>query len=238
VHSSTGMRLPIPVLADVVRDANARRTEKDQILLIVDGVHGLGAVNDTVAGLGADFFCAGTHKWMFAPRGTGLVWAKAERWARLRPTIPTFANQAAYNAWMAEDPTPRPTTAYDLTPGGFHAFEHQWAMSAAFRFHEKIGRARAAQRIRDLNDQCKAGLAALRNVTLHTPRDPGLSAGLCAFEVRGVTPEEVVKRLLERRVVASTSPYKVSYARLAPSLVNSPDEVETALRAVREIAGV
>jgi hypothetical protein len=41
--------------------------------------------------------------------------------------------------------------------------------------------------------------------------------------------------LLEHKVIASTSPYKVSYARLAPSLVNDEREVELALRAVRAI---
>ncbi|TMQ73215.1 MAG: aminotransferase class V-fold PLP-dependent enzyme [Candidatus Eisenbacteria bacterium] len=237
VHSSTGMRLPIPALAQVVREANRSRREKDAIVVVVDGVHGIGAVDATVAALGADFFCAGTHKWMFAPRGTGIVWAKADRWAMLRPTIPTFANMEAFNAWMNGDTTPRPTTAYDVTPGGFHAYEHQWAMSAAFRFHEKIGRARLAARIRELNDRCKEGLAAMKNVTLHTPRDPELSAGICCFEVNRVSPEEIVKRLLDRRIVASTSPYKITYARLAPSLVNTPEEVDRALQAVREIAG-
>jgi selenocysteine lyase/cysteine desulfurase len=155
----------------------------------------------------------------------------------LRPTIPTFASMDAFNAWMQQDTKPRPTTAYDVTPGGFHAYEHQWAMSAAFRFHEKMGRSRVAARIREMNAQCKAGLAAMKNVTLHTPSDPELSAGICCFEVTGVSPEDAVKRLLERRIVASTSPYKVSYARLAPSLVNTPEEVDTALRAVRQIAG-
>ena len=237
VHSSTGIRLPIPTLAQVVADANRNRGEKDRIILVVDGVHGLGAVDETIARLGADFFCAGTHKWMFAPRGTGLIWAKSDRWAQLRPIVPTFANLAAFGAWMNEDTSPRTTTAFDVTPGGFYAYEHQWAMGAAFRFHEKIGRGRVAARIRELNDQCKAGLAAMRNVTLHTPYDPALSAGICAFEVAGVSPEDVVKRLHERRIIASTSPYRVSYARLAPSLVNSPEEVESALRAVREIAG-
>jgi 4-aminobutyrate aminotransferase-like enzyme len=49
--------------------------------------------------------------------------------------------------------------------------------------------------------------------------------------------DKVVARLLERNIVASTAPYKANYARLAPSLVNDEAEVETALRAVRELAG-
>src|SRR5262245_13295795 len=40
VHSSTGIRLPIPALAQVVAEANRGRAEKERILLVVDGVHG------------------------------------------------------------------------------------------------------------------------------------------------------------------------------------------------------
>ncbi len=123
-----------------------------------------------------------------------------------------------------------------MTPGGFTAYEHQWAMSAAFRLHQALGRRRVAERIRRLNDQCKEGLARMPRVRLHTPRDPALSAGLCCFEVEGTKNEDVVKRLLERGFVASAAPYKASYARLAPSLVNTPEEVESALKALRTIA--
>jgi len=237
VHSSSGLRLPIRAIADAVREVNGTRAEQDHVVLVVDGVHGLGAVDERVAELGADFFCAGTHKWMFAPRGTGIVWANARNWGRLRPVIPTFSELESYQAWQREEPPVGPTVAARVTPGGFQAYEHQWAMGAAFRFHQQIGPRRIAERIRALNDQCKAGLAAIRRVTVHTPRDPALSAGLVAFEVEGVRPDDVVARLLDRRVIASASPYRVSYARLAPSLVNAPEEVESALAAVRAIAG-
>src|SRR5262249_7607826 len=179
---------------------------------------------------------AGTHKWMFAPRGTGIVWAKADRWARLQPVVPSFASQEAFDRWLADDTSPRVTTAYDMSPGGFHAYEHQWAMSAAFQLHRRLGRARVAARIRDLNDRCKVGLAGIRRVTVHTPRDGSLSAGLVAFEVEGVPSEEVIQKLLLRHVVASTAPYREAHARLAPSLVNDEAEVDAAVKAVREIA--
>lgn len=235
VHSSTGVRLPISSIAAVVRDANRSRSESDRIVLVVDGVHGLGCSPQRVADLGADFFCAGTHKWMFAPRGTGIVWGTPAHWARVRPTFASFASFAGYEAWMNDGP-PAPNSAALVTPGGFAAFEHQWAMTAAFRFHQTLGRERIAARIRELNDQLKSGLAGIPGVTLHTPKDPALSAGIVCFEVAGHSPEDIVKRLHERRIVASTSPYKVTYARLAPSLVNDAAQVETALREVRALA--
>lgn len=232
VHSSSGIRLPIREIA-----AALRARPGPPLLLVVDGVHGLGSTDETVATLGADYFCAGTHKWMFAPRGTGLVWASAENWARLRPLIPSFTDLDQYLAWERQEALATPTTADRMAPGGFHAYEHQWATAAAFRMHRQMGRARVAARIRELNDQCKAGLAANPKVKLHTPMSAELSAGLVSFEVEGMAPAEVVKQLLVRRIIASTSPYAVTYARLAPSLVNTADEVERAVRAVREVSG-
>jgi selenocysteine lyase/cysteine desulfurase len=122
-----------------------------------------------------------------------------------------------------------------VSPGGFKAFEHQWAMAEAFDFHERIGRKRVADRIAALNSQCKEGLAKMPGVKVLTPMDPGLSAGLIAFEVEGQGAREIVHKLHARKVVASTSPYKDTKARLAPSLVNDEREVEAALRAVHAL---
>jgi len=116
-------------------------------------------VDETVAGMGADFFCAGAHKWMFAPRGTGLVWARADRWASLRPVIPTFSDLETYVAWKQDRPPSTPNNARRMTPGGFQAYEHQWAIAAAFRMHRTLGPARGAARVRELNSRIKDGLA-------------------------------------------------------------------------------
>ena len=105
-----------------------------------------------------------------------------------------------------------------------------------FGFIKNIGPARITARIHELNAQMKEGLAGMSRVQLYTPRDENLSAGMVCFDVKGTKPEEVVKRLLAQRIVASTTPYRVSYARLACSIVNTPQEIETVLRAIRELA--
>ena len=56
------------------------------------------------------------------------------------------------------------------------------------------------------------------------------------FDVKGKKPGEVVERLLTQRIVASTTPYRLSYARVACNIVNTPQEIETTLRAIRELA--
>jgi len=82
----------------------------------------------------------------------------------------------------------------------------------------------------------QARLAAMKHVRLHTPRNPQLSSGIILLEVDAMSPDAAVACLLERRVVASALPYAKSYLRLAPSLVNSPADVDAALIAVRSLA--
>jgi hypothetical protein len=99
VHSSTGVKLPLPEIARAIE-----RERRRGLLVVVDGVHGLGADDEPVRIESFDVFVAGCHKWLGGPRGTGLVWT-IEGWGRLRPTIPTF-DSTSYVAWLEDRPPP------------------------------------------------------------------------------------------------------------------------------------
>ncbi len=223
VHSSTGLKLPIREIAEALAQINADRGPAERALLCVDGVHGLGVEDIHLAELGCDFFVAGCHKWLFGPRGTGLVWGRPEGWSEVSATIPSFSGNAPFGPAM--------------TPGGFHSFEHRWALNAAFHFHLAIGKSRVAERIHALNRQLKEGLVKLPHVNLHTPVADDLSAGIVCFEVDGLSPNDVVERLRERKIIASVTPYATQYVRLAPSLLTMPEDVEQTLSEVAKLNG-
>ena len=61
--------------------------------------------------------------------------------------------------------------------------------------------------------------------------DPGLSAGLVCFELDGLDPDEVVRRLATRRI-DDVEPYARRYVRLGPGIVNFPADVDAVVRAV------
>ena len=119
--------------------------------------------------------------------------------------------------------------------GGFHSFEHRWALGEAFKFHQAIGKARIATRIHALNHQLKEGLAEMGHVTLHTPRAMSCLQGLSVSKYRGNAPRGVA-RLHERGIIASVTPYATRYARLAPSLLTSPEEINKTLREIENLA--
>jgi selenocysteine lyase/cysteine desulfurase len=226
VHSVSGVKLPVRQIADAVHRKNART------LVCVDGVHGFGAESQTVASLGCDLLVSGTHKWLFGPRGTGIVWARPEVWELARPTIPSFDGRA-YGAWINQRaPSDVPGSVLG-TPGGFHSFEHRWALAEAFALHRRIGKRRVQQRTHDLASRLKDGLASIRTVRLVTPRDPRLSAGIVVFDVGTQEPQRVVDELFRRRIVASVTPYAEQHVRLGAGIPNGPEDVDAALRAIR-----
>ena len=237
VHSSSGVKLPLRKIADVVARANRGRRAPERILLCIDGVHGFGVEDASPVKLGADVFVSGCHKWLFGPRGTGFVWAAPHAWERLAPTIPTF-DSGAYVAWLEGRAPAGVPPGRLMTPGGFHSFEHRWALADVFDFHARLGgRGRVAQATHASAARLARGLAEIRGVTVKTPADQSLSAGLVCAEVAGRDPGEVVDRLRnEHKVIASVTPYATRYVRFGPSVANTDQDVDAATRAVAAVA--
>lgn len=224
VHSSTGLKLPIAEVGKAVAQANANRDEHERVIFCVDGVHGFGIEDVDAAKLGCDFLVSGCHKWLFGPRGTGLIWGRRAAWKRTNPTIPTFDGRNIIGWLHPGGAIPVPPGAA-MTPGGFHSLEHRWALSAAFRFHNAIERKRVAERTHALAAQLKDGLATMRNVTLRTPRSSQLSSGLMCFDVKGLeAPDDWRRPVGGRRqpLMRLTRPELVRTGRFARGRTRSP----------------
>ncbi len=102
--------------------------------------------------------------------------------------------------------------------------------------HLGIGKDRLQGGIHALNTLAQEALADLPYVRLHTPMSPALSAGIICFEVAGHAPAEVVAHLHHAGITGSTSPYRVSYPRIAPSALKTEEEVERTAAALAALA--
>ena len=213
VQSGSGVKLPIGEIGTLVADHNRQRDERDRILYVVDGVHGLGVENLDFPDMHCDFFIAGTHKWMFGPRGTGLVCARDPENKYVTPMVPTFSEDKDF--------------ATIMTPGGFHAFEHRWAADEAFKLHLQLGKAPVQARIHALNREFKEQLQAHPRIELVTPQSSELSAGFTFFRVKGQDCEAVAAHMVRQRVVIDAVDRDVGpVIRTAPGLLNSSEEIQ------------
>ncbi|MDE3735128.1 pyoverdine-tailoring periplasmic protein PvdN [Pseudomonas resinovorans] len=212
VQSGSGVKLPIGEIGKLVHEANRNRDEQDRIIYVVDGVHGFGVEDATFADLNCDFFIAGAHKWMFGPRGTGIIVARSEQPKGITPSVPTFTEGKSFGTLF--------------TPGGYHAFEHRLALGEAFKLHLQLGKADVQARIHQLNSHLKQRLLEYPKVQLVTPASPDFSAGFTFFRVQGRDCDSVANHLMKNRVIADSVERDVGpVVRLAPSLLNNEAEI-------------
>lgn len=233
VHSCTGMKLPISKFGKAIKEVNAKRSPDKRIYFCVDGVHGFGVENIDIQKMGCDFFAAACHKWIFGPRGTGILFGKKDAWDMMVPTIPSFDN--VYAEWLGIIPKEQLTFGDLFNVGGFHSFENRWSLDKAFEFHQTVGKATIEERTHNLNTMLKQGLKEIKHIKLYTPVTSELSCGINCFDVDRLKPDEVVQRLLKKNIIATSSPYRISYARLTPSIINTEDEVKRCISELEQI---
>ena len=216
VHSGSGMKLPIGEIGAIVDRHNRGRSDADRIVYVVDGVHGFGVDNLNFTQMNCDFFIAGTHKWMFGPRGTGIVCSRFAEVRYVTPIIPTFSEATAFSTTM--------------TPGGYHSFEHRWALDEAFKLHLELGKAEVEARIHALNSYLKQRLQQRPQIELVTPLSPELSAGFTFFRVKGKDSDKIAAHLMANRVVADAVHRDVGpVIRTAPGLLNDEEQIDRLL---------
>ncbi|GAB7527635.1 aminotransferase class V-fold PLP-dependent enzyme [Pseudomonas sp. 3A(2025)] len=223
VHSGSGVKLPIGKIGELVKEKNKDRAEQDRIIYCVDGVHGFGVENLSFPEMNCDFFISGTHKWMFGPRGTGIICAASENTTDLIPFSATFSEAKNF--------------ATTFTPGGYHSFEYRWAASKAFELHLQLGKANVQQRIHELNSYLKQQLISIKGVELVTPQSSTLSAGFTFFRMAGLDDEALATYLNQNRIIVdSVSRDAGPVVRMAPGLLNTEAEVDRAIQLIAKKA--
>jgi selenocysteine lyase/cysteine desulfurase len=216
VHSGSGVKLPLGDIGALVDKHNRGRSEADRIVYVVDGVHGFGVEDVSFPAMNCDFFIAGTHKWMFGPRGTGIVVSRTPEVKYVTPIIPTFSEAEHFSTTM--------------TPGGYHAFEHRWALSEAFKLHLQLGKADVQARIHELNGYLKKRLLQRPQIELVTPLSAEFSAGFTFFRVKGQDSDRIAAHLMANKVVADAVERDVGpVIRTAPGLLNDEAQIDRLL---------
>jgi isopenicillin-N epimerase len=77
ICSGSALVLPVERLTGLAHRAGAA--------VLIDGAHVPGQLPLDLAGLGVEYYVANLHKWLMAPRGTGILWARRDLQAGLHP---------------------------------------------------------------------------------------------------------------------------------------------------------
>lgn len=143
ITSQTALVLPVKAIIEKCHAKGA--------LVLVDAAHTPGAIAVDIESYGADWYTANLHKWAFAPRSCGILWADPRHHASLHPTVISWGLDngiaAEFDLLGTRDPAPflAAPFALDLVEewGGarLRRHNHELVMEAAVSIVNEFGRA-------------------------------------------------------------------------------------------------
>ncbi len=214
VSYCTGLRLPIPALAALAEAHGA--------LLVVDGAQAPGVLAVEVRALGCHAYATSAHKWMLAPKGTGLLYLSEKARERIAPPLLQHGN-AVYTA---------ATGTRDLA--GI------LGLGAAIRFLTAIGQERIERRAFQLRAVACEALSRIPGVRLVSSPGPEFASALVVFALpEGVDSTALAAALRDRhRVIVRVVPPEVANGlRISFHLYNDEEQIARLVRALRTELG-
>ena len=215
ITNLTGQIFPVKRICQMAR---ARGIEA-----IVDGAHAFAHFPFTHAELDCDYYGTSLHKWLFAPHGTGFLYVRRSKIAKLWPLFAAESKQDADIRKFEEI--------------GTHPAANHNAIAEALVFHRGIGIERKAARLRYLRDRFLRRLAAQPRVTVHTSFDPAMSCGIGNLQVQGVDSVALAKHLFDahRIIVVPIKHAEFEGLRVTPCVYTTLDEADRFAEAIERV---
>ena len=212
----TGHILPVRKLADMAHSKDVQ--------IMVDGAHAFAHLDFKIPDLDCDYYGASLHKWLGANLGAGILYVRKDRIERLWP--------------IYGDKGFKDTDIRKLNHTGTHPVHTDLAIMNAIDFHESIGIARKEARLRYLQNYWTGQVRGLPRIVLNTPAEKQRSCAIANVGVKGIAPKDLAKTLLEKYRIwtVAIDTANVQGARITPHLYTSTAELDTFVRALKEIA--
>jgi isopenicillin-N epimerase len=214
ITSGLGVRLPTRELCTLAHDRGA--------LAIVDGAQAIGQIAVDVKQLGCDAYVASPHKWLLAPKGTGILYITRA----LQPRVWSTLASGGF-----DDDT---TGAFRFMHYGTGSLPVVHGLRAAIRFISRIGIARIERWDAMLTARLRAGLARIPLAQVSSPADPRLAAGITTFSFNGQPGRDLQNALWERKIRVRAQGGSRG-VRLSAHLYVSPSDID---RVVEVTAGM
>ncbi len=161
VTSPSAVVMPLSRLIVAARQAGA--------MLLIDGAHAPGQLALDIEELGVDWYVGNAHKWLYAPKGCGFLWASESVRDALHPLV---ISHGLGRGFLAE---------FDWT--GTRDYSPWLAVTAALDFVEELGPETIRHYNRALADEAARLLSAAWGTPVSAPQP--LRGAMAAVRVPG-----------------------------------------------------
>lgn len=202
----TGQILPVKKVVHMAR--------KRGIPVIVDGAHTFAHFEFTLDDLDCDYFATSLHKWLCAPHGTGLLYVRKDKIAKLWPL------QAPQECEMDD--------IRKFEEIGTHPAANYLAIGDALTFHQGISSKYKEARLIYLRDRWAKRLLKNDRVQLHTSLKKGKACGIATVQVEGLDTGKLAGHLWNKYkiIVVGIKHEEFEGLRVTPHVYTTLEEID------------
>lgn len=212
----TGQILPVKKVCEMARSRG--------IETIVDGAHAFAQFDFKRDDLACDYYGTSLHKWIYAPKGTGMLYVKKDKIPKVWPLM------------AAEDK--QKTDIRKFEEIGTHSAAMRLAIGEAILFHNAIGGKRKEERLRFLSRYWMNKLKDVPKVGFNTSFDPRQSCAIANFRVDGVDPVALGAYLMSKHKIFTTPIVHEEFTgiRITPNVYTTLWELDRFCNVVEDVA--
>ncbi|HSS21823.1 MAG TPA: aminotransferase class V-fold PLP-dependent enzyme [Pyrinomonadaceae bacterium] len=212
----TGQITPVKAVCDMAR---AKGVET-----IVDGAHSFAQFDFQQKDLNCDYFGTSLHKWLYAPKGTGLLYIKRDKIPKIWPMMAADSRQASDIRKFEEI--------------GTHSAAPKLAVGEALLFHNSIGGKRKEARLRYLSRYWMNKLKDVPKVRFNTSFDPNQSCAIANVDIEGIEPSAIGSYLFNQHKIFTTPIVHEEFhgLRITPNVYTTLNELDRFCNVMETIA--
>jgi isopenicillin-N epimerase len=212
----TGQIMPVKAVCEIARAKG--------IETIVDGAHSFAQFDFKQKDIGCDYFGTSLHKWLYAPKGTGLLYVKRDKIEKLWPLMAAESKQAKDIRKFEEI--------------GTHSAAPRLAIGEAMLFHHSLGGKRKEARLRYLSRYWMNRLKDVPKVRFNTSFDPNQSCAIANVEIVGLEPTPIVTYLFNKHRIFATPIVHAEFKgiRITPNVYTTLGELNRFCDLMEQIA--
>ena len=206
VINLTGQITPVKAVCDMARAKG--------IETIVDGAHSFAQLEFKQKDIGCDYFGTSLHKWLYAPKGTGLLYVKRDKIEKIWPLMAAESKQS--------------TDIRKFEEIGTHSAAPKLAIGEAILFHNGIGAKRKEARLRYLSRYWMNRLKDVPKIRFNTSFDSKQSCAIANVQIEGTKPDDVVKYLFDKHHIYTVPINHEEFQgmRITPNLYTTLSELD------------
>lgn len=212
----TGQIMPVKKVCEMARSRG--------IETIVDGAHAFAQFDFKRDDLQCDYYGTSLHKWTYAPKGTGMLYVKKDKIAKV------------WALMASEDKNKNDIRKFEEI--GTHSAAMRLAIGEALLFHNAIGGKRKEERLRYLSRYWMNKLKDIPKVGFNTSFDPAQSCAIANFKIDGVDPRELGGYLMAKHKIFTTPIVHAEFTgiRITPNVYTTLWELDRFCDVVANVA--